>query len=73
LFTSSKPFISRKTKLAISSQPTTELVVNTIVNKEGHLLGGLSDTDASISNILEAFILVTWHFFYKMYSRYVEY
>jgi hypothetical protein len=32
LFTSSKPFSSSKTKLAISSHPTTELVVSLIVN-----------------------------------------
>jgi hypothetical protein len=55
LFTSSKPFSSRKTKLAKSSHPTTELVVSLIVNNEEHMLRALSDTGASSSIILEAY------------------
>jgi hypothetical protein len=55
LFTSSKPFSSRKTKLAKSSHPTTELVVSLIVNNEEHLLRALADTGASSSIILEAY------------------
>jgi hypothetical protein len=55
LFTSSKPFSSRKTKLAKSSHPTTGLVVSLIVNNEEHLLRALADTVASSSIILEAY------------------
>jgi hypothetical protein len=56
LFTSSKPFSSRKTKLAESSHPTTELVVSLIVNNEEHLLRALADTGASSTSIiLEAY------------------
>jgi hypothetical protein len=55
LFTSCKPFSSNKTKLAKSSHPTTELVVNLIVNNEEHLLRALADTGASSSIILEAY------------------
>jgi hypothetical protein len=57
VFTSSKPFSSSKTKLAKSSQPTTnhELVVTLIVNNEEHLLRALADTVASSSIILEAY------------------
>jgi predicted TIM-barrel enzyme len=55
LFTSSKPFSTSKTKLAKSSHPTTELVMNLIVNNEEHLLRALADTGASSSIILEAY------------------
>jgi hypothetical protein len=55
LFTSSKTFSSRKTKLAKSSHPSTELVVSLIVNNEEHLLRALADTGASNSIILEAY------------------
>jgi hypothetical protein len=55
LFTSSKPFISSKTKLAKSSHPTTELVVYLIVHNEEHLIKALADTGASSSIILEAY------------------
>jgi hypothetical protein len=55
LFTSSKPFISSKTKLAKSSHPTTELVVSLMVNNEEHLLRTLADTGASSSIILETY------------------
>jgi hypothetical protein len=55
LFTSSKPFSSRKTNLAKSSHPTTELVVGLIFNNEEHLLRALADTGASSSIILEAY------------------
>jgi hypothetical protein len=44
---SSKPFSSRKTKLAKSSHPTIELVVSLIVNNEEHLLRALADTGAT--------------------------
>jgi predicted TIM-barrel enzyme len=55
LFTFSKPFISSKSNLAKSSHPTTELVVNLIVNNEEHLLRALADAGASSSIILEAY------------------
>jgi hypothetical protein len=54
MFTSSKPFSSRKTKLAKSSHRNTELVVSLIVNNEEHLLRVQADTDAS-SIILETY------------------
>jgi hypothetical protein len=56
LFTSSKPFSSRKTKIATLSnqQPAIELVVSIINNNEEHLLRALADTGAS-SIILEAY------------------
>jgi hypothetical protein len=54
LFTSSKPFIFSKTKLAKASHPTNEMVVSLIVNNEEHLLRALADTGASSSIILEA-------------------
>jgi hypothetical protein len=55
LFTSSKPFSSRKTKLAKSSHPTTELVVSLIVNNKEYLLRALADTGASSIIILESY------------------
>jgi hypothetical protein len=55
LFTSSKPFCSRKTKLAKSSHPFTELVVSLIVNNEENLLRALLDTGAITNIILEAY------------------
>jgi hypothetical protein len=55
LCTSSKPFTCRKTKLAKSSHPTTELVVSFIVNDEEHLLRDPADTGASSSSFLEAY------------------
>jgi hypothetical protein len=60
LFTSSKPFSSRKTKLAKLSHPTTELVVSLIVSNEEHLLRALADTGASSSIILEAYTSSTF-------------
>jgi hypothetical protein len=55
LFTSSKPFITSKTKQAKSSHPTTQLVVSIIFNNEEDLLRALADTGASSSIILEAY------------------
>jgi hypothetical protein len=55
LFTSSKPFISSKTKLAKSSHPTTELVVSLIVKNEEYLIRALVDTGVSSSIILDAY------------------
>jgi hypothetical protein len=57
LFTCSKPFSSRKTKIATLSnqQPAIELVVSIIVNNEEHLLRALADTRTSSSIILEAY------------------
>jgi hypothetical protein len=55
LFTSSKPFSSSKTKLAKSSHPTTELIMNLIVNRGEYLLRAQADTGSSSSIILEAY------------------
>jgi predicted TIM-barrel enzyme len=56
LFTSSKPFSSRKTnQYHITQQPLTDLIVSFIVNDEEHLLRALADTGASSSIILEAY------------------
>jgi hypothetical protein len=62
LCTSSKPFSSRKTKLAKSYHPTTELVVSLIVNNEEHLLRGQDGTISSSSIILEAYTSATFPF-----------
>jgi hypothetical protein len=45
---------SQGNELAITSHPTSELVVSLNVNHEEHLLRALADTAASISIILEA-------------------
>jgi hypothetical protein len=55
LFTSAKPFSTSKTKLAKSSQPTTELVVSLIVSDEEHRVRALADTIAIRSIILEEY------------------
>jgi hypothetical protein len=55
VFISSKPFRSRKTKIAKSSHSTTDLVVRIIVNHKEHLLRVLADTGTSNSTILEAY------------------
>jgi hypothetical protein len=55
LFTSSKPFSSRKNNLEKVSHPTIELVVSLIVNNEEHLLRAIADTVTRSSIILDAY------------------
>jgi hypothetical protein len=62
LFTCSKPFSSRKTKIAKSSHPTTELVMSLVFYNEEHLLRALADTGARNSIILEAYTSATSQF-----------
>jgi hypothetical protein len=51
-FTSSKLLSSNKTKLAKSSHPTTELLVNQIVSHGEQLHRALADTGARTSSII---------------------
>jgi hypothetical protein len=46
---------NKSTKLAKTSHPTTEFVVNLQINNEEHLISALADTGAISSSILEAY------------------